>query len=297
MTRTSDARRAALGAVAVFLTLALSLRAQEGAGRPASAPPRAEAVAANRARPSDAARSALAEARELAAAVRGQNGPERDYALEQAAKAFDAVAARFAAEPPVVAEAAWTAAGLWRRQGSLALAEQDYLAAAAADAGRYAQRALLGAADMQRRQQRTDEAMATYARAAAVDQRTVRAQEARLWQARMLLAAERFDDAIRGFQAALESAPSPSQAIATADWLAQAWLKKGDLDAAERAIAHAGKVVADAGDGDPVAAARLSRAFERMPARKALQRARDAQNDAAGDAVRLDAHRRANGQH
>lgn len=295
MTATYDAIRAALGAL-VLSAVTVPLHAQEGAGRPVPEARRSEPAPAARARPSDAARSALAEARELAAAVRGQSGPERDYALEQAAKAFDAVAARFAAEPPVAAQAAWTAALLWRSQGSLALAEHDYLAAAAADPGRYGQRALLGAADMQRRQQRADEAMATYARAAAVDQRTARAQEARLWQARMLLAAERFDDAIERFQAALESAPSPSQAIVTADWLAQAWLRKGDLDAADRAVAHARKVVDDAGDDDPVATARLQRAFERMPVRRALQRARDEQNDAAGDAVRLDEHRRANGQ-
>jgi tetratricopeptide (TPR) repeat protein len=243
---------------------------------------------------SEAARAALDKAEELAKAARGKGGPELSRALEVAAGAYDGVAAAFAAEPAVAAEAAWTAAELWRRQGSLPLAEKDYLFAADKDPVRYGQRGLLGAADMQRRQERTEDAMKTYARAEKVDPRTSRAQDARLWQARLLLAGEQVDAALTAFQAALESAPSPSRAIEAANFLAGAWIQKGDLDAAERAIEHARKV-ADAGDEDPVVAERLKQAFERMSARRALQRARDEQNGAGADAVRLDEHRRKQG--
>ncbi|MFN3242690.1 MAG: tetratricopeptide repeat protein [Planctomycetota bacterium] len=245
---------------------------------------------------SDAARAAIGEARALAKASRGKNGPERARSLELAASAFDRCVARFEAEPRAAALAAWSAAELWRRHGSLLLAEKDYLHAASCDAPRYGQRGLLGAADMQRRQQRLEEAMKSYAAAEKVDPATSRAQRARLWMARMLQSQDKIDAAIARFQAALESAPSPRQAIDAADFLAKAWIVKGDLESAGFVIEHAEKLVREHEDGDPIVAERLRRACQRMSARKALQRALDDKHDAAGDAVRLDEHRRKNGK-
>lgn len=271
---------------AVGLLLA-ALGAQTEQGKP----PQAGEV-----RISTAARVAIGEARALAKASRGKNGPARKRSIELAAAAFDRCVASFAAEPAAAALAAWSAAELWRRHGSLLLAEKDYLHAARCDARRYGQRALLGAADMQRRQQRIEEAMKSYAAAEKVDAATSRAQLARLWMARLLQAQDKLDEAIERFQAALESAPSPRQALDAADFLAKAWIAKGDLESAGFVLDHADKLVREHKDGDPIVAERLRRACQRMSARKALRRALDQKHDAAGDAVRLDEHRRKNGK-
>ena len=238
------------------------------------------------------ARLAFAEARQLEKNSRKVSGPARSRKLELAASCFDRLVAKFEAEPQVAAQAAWHAAELWRRHGSAPLAEKDYLFAAKAHAVRYGQRGLLAAADMQRRQLRTEDAMATYAQAERVDPRTGRAQSARLWMARMLLTDGKVEQAIERFQAALESAPSPRQAIDAADYLAKAWIIKGDLKAAGFVIDHAQKLVDGERGGDPIVAERLRRAFDRMSAKKALQRALDQKTGAAKDAVRLDEHRR-----
>ena len=221
-------------------------------------------------------------------AVRGLRGPERSKALEAAATAYDKVAADFAAEPWVAATAAFTAAETWRQQGSLALAEKGFLLAAQMDAERFAQRGLLGAADMQRRQKRYEEAMATYQKGAAIDPGSSRAQDARLWQARMLHDSERLDEAIAAYQSALESAHAGAQTIDVCNWLAIAWIAKGDFDAAAHAIDHAEQSVATLDDEDPIVLERLKKSLELMPAKRSLQRARDKRSQAGKDAVGLD---------
>ncbi len=241
---------------------------------------------------SSEARAALRAARALEQRARGQRGAERKHRLEVAAEAFDRCVAQFDGEPFTVALAAWSGAQVWRRQGSLLLAEKGYLLAARSDPGRYQQRGLLGAADMQRRQQRVEEALENYARAERADASTSYAQQARLWIARLIQARGAIDEAIERFQAALESAPSPRQAIDAADLLAKAWIAKGDLDAAGFVIDHAEQLVLEHSDDEPDVAEWLRRALQRMPARRALQRARDEARDAGGDAVRLDEHLR-----
>lgn len=284
--------------VLVSSALAGVLSAQSGdAGKPrAQGKPGGEPVAVAEAsaavtKASEAGRAALTAARQLARQCHGLRGPERASALERAATAYDTVATDFAAEPIVAAAAAFESADLWRKQGSLPLAEKCYLLAASIDAPRFAQRGLLGAADMQRRQKRIDEAMSTYAKAAAVDPGSSRAQDARLWQARLLQNADRLDDAIAAFQAALESADPGSETIEAANFLALAWIDKGDLEAAQHAIDHAKQSVEDVGDEDPLVVERLHKTLEAMSAKKALQRARDKATGAAKDAVDLDARR------
>ncbi len=237
---------------------------------------------------SQAGRAALAAAKEVAARTRGLRGPERAQALEAAATAYDKVIAGFTAEAPVAAIAAITAADLWRQQGSLPIAEKDYLLAAQLDGPRYGQRALLGVADMQRRQKRTDEALATYQKVAAIDPSSARAHEARLWQARLLQGSERIDDAILAFQAALESADAGAQTTETCNFLALALLDKGDLDAAGRAIEHAEQSVTSLEEEDPIVQERLKKGLESMSAKKALQRLRDKQNGVGKDAAGLE---------
>lgn len=281
-------------AAVVFCSFVGLLPAQASGGE--AVRPKVGAAAPGESREaSDAARAALAASKQLAAQCRGMQGPDRARALEQAALSYDKIATDFAGEPTVAAVAAFAGAGLWRQQGSHALAEKGYLLAAATDPARFGQRGLFGAADMQRRQKRVDEAMATYGKAAAVDPGSARAQEARLWQARLLLTAERVDEAIPAFQAALESADPGSQTIEAANWLALAWIHKGDLDAAGRAIEHAERSITELGDEDPLVLERLHKGIEAMSAKKALQRARDKQAGAGKDAVRLDADRRQSG--
>lgn len=237
---------------------------------------------------SEAGRSALAAAKDLVARCKGLRGPERVQALEVAALGYDKIVADFAAEPAVAGAAAFAAAELWRQHGSAPLAEKDYLLAAETDGPRFGQRGLLGAADMQRRQKRNEDAMATYAKAVAIEPAGARAQEARLWQARLLQSMGRVDEAIVAFQAALESAKAGRPLVETANSLALACIQKGDFEAAEHAIEHAEQFVAALGDEDPIAVERLQKALSTMSARKALQRARDKANRAAKDAVGLE---------
>ena len=239
----------------------------------------------------------LAAARKLELACRQVSGPARSRKLELAAVAFDRLVIQFQLEPAAAAQAAWSAAQIWRRHGSAALAEKGYLRAARSHAVRYEQRGLLGAADMQRRQRRTKDAMKTYALAEAADPRTSHAQAARLWIARMLMDRSQVDRAIEKFQAALESAPSPRQGLDAANYLAKAWIVKGDLEAAGFVIEYAEQLTEQAEQaeqGGSVAARQLRLACDRMSARKALQRALDATTGAGADAVRLDEYRRRN---
>ncbi len=280
------------------LTLALPLAAQGGEARPGKAARSAAAASSEaaapvppKASPSEAGRAALAAAKALAARVRAASAADRAVALEAAAGAYDQVAAVFAGEPAVGSVAAITAAELWRQHGSLPLAEKGYLLAARLDVARYGQRALLGAADMQRRQQRTDEAMATYGKVASLDPGSARAQDARLWQARMLQGAGRLDEAIVAFQGALESADRGAETIEACNWLALAWIDKNDLDAAGHVLAHAEQHVAGAAGEDPVAVERLQQALDGMSAKKALQRAKDERHEAGKDAAALEAAR------
>jgi len=192
----------------------------------------------------------------------------------------------------VAAGAAHAAAELWRRHGSLPLAEKDYLLAARLDHGRFGQRGLFGAAEMQRRQKRYKIALGSYREAITADPATSRAQSARLEIARLLAQMQRLDDAIAAAQVALECARPGRQVIDAANQLALLWIAKGDLDTAGRAIGHAEASIEGVDNGDPVVAERLRKAVELMSARRALRRALDKQNDAAGDAVRFDADRR-----
>ena len=103
---------------------------------------------------------------------------------------------------------------------------------------------------------------------------------------------ERVREAIVAYQVALESAQAGAQTIDVCNWLAIAWLAKGDFDAAASAIDHAEQSVATLGDEDPVVLERLKKSLELMPARRSLQRARDKQAGAGKDAAGLDAGKR-----
>ena len=230
-------------------------------------------------------------ARQLAAAVAGKFGAPRARALEVAAAAYERCIPEGGCGA-AAACAAWAAAELWRRHGSLLLAERWYLVAARRDGARFGQRGLSAAADMQRRQGRSKDALRTYAEAELVDPRTTRAQRARVWIGRLLMARGLLDRGTTQLQAALECARTPRQEITCANELAKAWITRGDLDRAGAVIAHVDRLLLDVGDQDPRERDRLRRAIGAMSARRALQRALDVQHGHAADAVHLDEHRR-----
>ena len=232
----------------------------------------------------------LEAARALAKMADGARGAKRARALELAARAYDRCASRL--DAPRSGAAHWAAAELWRRHGSLLCAEQAYLRAARADRRRYGQRALSGAADMQRRQLRRDAARKTYEAAEREDPATGAAQRARLWVGRMLLAEGKMEQATVRLQAALECASTPWQAIEAADQLAKAWICRGCLQRAAAVLAYVERLVEDHRADGPEVARRLRRASLGMSARKALQRALDVKHKRGADAVKLDAHRR-----
>ena len=240
---------------------------------------------------SAAGREALQRCKEIAAGAKGERGAARLQVLANAAADSDRVAAGFVSEASVAAAAAFAAAELWRRHGSMPLAEKDYLLAAKVDPGRFGQRGVLGAADMQRRQKRFADALATYRRVVAMEPGNGRAHVARLEISKLLRILERIDDAIAAAQLALECARPGRQTIDACNQLALLWIAKGDLDAAGRALGHAEDSIGGVDNADPIVAERLQKAVELMSARRALRRAVDKVNDAAGDAARLDAAR------
>jgi tetratricopeptide (TPR) repeat protein len=270
-----------------------------GQGSGGTPPVRVEADAAKKAPPkpkaSEAARTAVAAARETESKIRGADGPARAAALQTAAAAWDKLAADFATEPAVAAAAAFRGGELWQRHGSFAQAEQDFLASARLEPQQFGQRGLLEAADMQRRQKRNDEALTSYGQVIAADAGSPRAQEARIWQGRLLQALGRIDESIGAFRKALDAAGKPKQVVEAANYLAKALIAKGDLDNAENALAHADEAIHKAIAADAAQAERLQRTLDSMSARKALQRARDKQTGAGKDARVLEEHRAGRG--
>jgi tetratricopeptide (TPR) repeat protein len=262
----------------------LLLLAMPGLSQGGSAPPPPPA----RIQFSEAARAALNAARALANKVEDQDDAGRATALETAARSYDQVTADFAAEPAAAAQAAFAAGELWRRHGSLELANRDYQTAARLDPARYAQRGTLAAADMLRRLDRHEEALASYGKAIAAAPGTARAQTARLRQARVLLVLDRRDEAVTSLRAALEAATTPRQSLDVCNELAKALIDQGDLDGAQAALRHAEQAVATAVAADPTAREPLQKALDGMSARRALQRAIDRKAGAAEDARKLE---------
>jgi tetratricopeptide (TPR) repeat protein len=177
---------------------------------------------------------------------------------------------------------------MWQRDNNFAQAETQFLAAAKLDAQRYGQRALLEAADMQRRQKRNEEALASYAQVVTLDAASSRAQEARVWQGRVLQSMGRLDESIGAFRKAVDGSSKPRQVMEATNYLAKALILKGDFDNAESALQHAEEIVNKVIAADAVQADALHKALDGMSARKALQKARDKQHGASKDAKALE---------
>lgn len=236
-------------------------------------------------------RLALAEARSVADMVAGLEGEARLAALQRAAQAYEQVATDHARDSATCARANFEAAELWRRHGSLAVAEKAYARAAELDPGRYAERGLIEAAHMQRRLDQVEMAHDTYVKVAAIDPTSTRAHEARLWIGRTLDSLEKPDEAIAAYRHAVEAAGRPRHSIEACNLLAKALVAAGDLDGAAAAIATAEKAVEAAMLKGESGADSLKKALDEMSARNALQRARDKKGGAYQDARALERKR------
>ena len=254
------------------LVLAGAIAAQDGGSMPSPA----KVPAVPKILFSEASRATLAAARQEAMKVRGLEGDAQLAALKSAAEAYDRAAKETANEPKASAQAAYTAGELWRRHGNVAEAERCYLMAVQLDGERYAQRGKLAAADMQRRAEKFEAALA---------------QTARLWVGRVLQTMGRDVDALVAFRAALTSAVTPSQTIEACNYLANAMVAAGDFAGAAQALSHADSAISTAIVEKPEDAERLHKALESMSARRALQRAQDKSTDAAVDAQKLEQQR------
>lgn len=271
-----------------LLLLGSAFAQDQGNGAAPAATPAAALQMPKKPQLSEAARTAMATAKELAAKVRGLTGDAQLAALMTAAQAYDRTATDLANEPIAAAQASFAAGDLWRRHGSFGESERSYLLASKLDAERYAQRGLLAAADMQRRAERYEEAMRTYKAAADVDPTTARAQVARLWQARVLQSLQRPVDAVVAFRSALASAATPRQVVTASNELARALVLGGDLEGAQQVLDRADAAISSAIAEIPEDAESLHKALESMSSRRLLQRARDKVTNASGDAQQLE---------
>lgn len=235
-------------------------------------------------------RQALAGARAVADRVAGLEDEARQTALAEAAKAYEAVLSSHANDKAACAQANFESAELWRRHGSLDLAEKAYARAAELDAYRYAERGLIQVAHMQRRQGRVEAANGVYKSVATLNPTSSRAHEARLWVGRTLESMDKPDEAIAAYRAAVDAAGRVRQVIEACNWLAKALVTTGDLAGAEAAIARADLAVEQAPDEERSAS--VMKALTEMSARKALQRAKDKKSGAHEDARKLEKGRR-----
>jgi tetratricopeptide (TPR) repeat protein len=230
-------------------------------------------------------RDALRGAEELAERVRGLEGAERQTALEQAAKQYEEVGTRHADAGPGAAEAWWEAGELWRRHGSMALAEKAYRRTLELDANRYGERALLELGHVLRRQDRAADAIDCYTKATAVKPASARAHEARLWIGRTHAQQGKLAEAIAAYRGALEATDQAGRIVEACDMLGMAQVKSGDLAGAGESLRLAesqlGKVQGPAAD-------RLKKSIDGMSLKRSLQRVQDKQARAAADAEKLE---------
>ena len=241
---------------------------------------------------SQEARVALAAAKDMITNLRGVRGEERKAGLSRAAMAYSDVAENFAGEPAAVSAALFESGETWRRHGSLEKAENAYRLVLAKGGERYLGRATFQLAQMERRQQRFEDAIVTYQRAHEIQPKLNRANLARLWIARCLTSLGKPEEAMKSFAEAVRAAATPRQVIEASNYLAKALIEAGDLKAAAAALTKADQEVAASIEAGGKGSDGLRAALDRMSARKALQRARDKANGAAKDAQNLENDRR-----
>ncbi|MEE2888793.1 MAG: hypothetical protein VX951_15290 [Planctomycetota bacterium] len=246
-------------------------------------------------RPSAQARAALKAAAGLRAGAKGTKGGARASILRAAAAAYEKVAADFASEPAGAAQACFAAGEVWRSLKELDKASACFTRAEGLDAARYRTRSTMELAHIARRQKAIARATLLYEQVAALAPGTVRGIQARLWIARCLASQGEDAKATVAYRQALATAATPRQRIDVCNRLANHLLGMDDLVGAEAVIQQAALAAKVRGSGKPEAVERALRsqtvAFEKMSARRALQRARDKINKAHRDAQQVEKSR------
>lgn len=244
-------------------------------------------------RPSAEGKAALAAAAESAAQAKGKAKDERVRILKAAAEQYREVGEAFATESPVVARAFYASGELWRRCSELESAAADYRQCLASNDQGFRERALFGLAQMERRLGEMDAAIGHYRDCAGVRPDSSRATDARIWVAKCLLAQEQEQPALDAFAKAVEQAGNTRLKLRASEALCRALLGLDRLADAAAALSRVEPEVLAAIKAGGRGADSLRKAWERSPARRQLQKAQDRARGAQGDAVRLDAARRA----
>lgn len=274
-----------LAAASLLLALASSpLVGQSGT----KAAPASKDQAQKPARPSAGARAALKTAAGVLSTAKGTSGETRASILRTAAAAYEKVAVDFSIEPVSAAAACFAAGEVWRSLSELTKASACFARAEKLDTARYRGRAKMELAHIARRQKSLPTALKLYEEVATLEPGSARGIQARLWIARSLAAQGEGSKAAAAYRQALESAGTPRQQIDVCNRLAMHLLKTDDLPGAEAVIQVAALAAKRRGTGKPAAVERALRgqaaAYEKMSARRALQRARDKANKAHRDA-------------
>ncbi len=210
-------------------------------------------------------------------------GEERKALLEEAAQAYREIAIRHASDRPGSARAWFGAGEAWRRRGDLDSAEESYKKSASIGSLSVRERSLFEVAQLQRRSKRYEAAIKTYGEVVRMKSGTSRQHEARLWSGRCLEAQGKQREAVMVYRTAVDVAGRPLWMIAAGNRLANLLVKAGDLEGALEAIEGVERSLSE---GISSSVSRLRRAFEKMSARRALQRAFDRKNAAHRDAQR-----------
>lgn len=210
----------------------------------------------------------------------GVRGAERTAALELAAREFEAIAAEFPTDKALVAQANWEAGECWRRAERIESASAAYGRVLDSGDVRFRQRALFQRAGMLRRGKQLEEAQKLYAEAGAIEPESVRAHDARLWVARVLEMRGENDAAVEAYRKAVASATGARRIIEASDALAKLLVRRGDLEGARAAIAHAEQAAAGEIEAGGEDAERIQKALEEMSARGMLRRATDKSTEA-----------------
>ena len=245
-----------------------------------------------KARPSADARAALGKVDAIRASAKGKKGEARKTILREAAAGYARVVVDFAGEPGAMAPASFAAAEIWRAAGELQKAKDYYQKSIQFDGARYEERSTLQLAHIARRQKDAAGAIALYMKVAKQKPKSARAHEARIWIGRSHATANKTDAAITAYRAAIDLAASPSQAIDACNRLAGLFVKLSKLDDAEQVIGRAATVAKTTPTAKGKMAERQKqsweKAYDKMSARRALQRARDKATKAHKDAAAVD---------
>jgi tetratricopeptide (TPR) repeat protein len=225
----------------------------------------------------ESAEAQLKYAQTLRLALRGSEGPARSAARKAAIAAYRALGEYFPDDAAACAEGSFRASELLRAQNELEGALAELVIARDRGAGTvFHGRAMLEIGHVQRRMQRSQEALAAY-EAVLSDAATTQRQkdDASLWVGNVFAALKRPDDAHRAWQRVADRAEDPVDRIKAYDCMAQASIEKGDLEDAANLLDHCREALSEAASEETKLGDRVRNALAGMRAHDELQRALD----------------------